>query len=165
MRPPDREPSALRSGDILGRYQLLMPIAKGGMGQVWAARLHGAHGFQKLVAVKTILPSRADTGRLESMLFDEASLAEALTSGRVAAAWLDSLEPGALDEDRPLYGIENLQITPRVASTTRESRLRSAWAVARRIDELLSAAPPSPHAFKATTAGESTDLAAEPLSP
>ena len=60
-------------------------------------------------------------------------------SGRIAAAWLDSLEPGALDPGRPLHGIETLQITPRVASTTRESRLRSAWAVARRIDELLSA--------------------------
>ena len=40
-------------------------------------------------------------------------------------------------------GIDTLQVTPRVASTTRESRVRSAWAVARRIDELLQpAAPP-----------------------
>jgi serine/threonine-protein kinase len=45
------------------------------MGQVWAARLHGTRGFQKLVAVKTILPSNEDRGDLESMLFDEASLA------------------------------------------------------------------------------------------
>ena len=43
------------------------------------------------------------------------------------------LEPG-----RPLHDIDTLQITPRVASTTRESRVRSAWGVARRIDELLT---------------------------
>jgi D-3-phosphoglycerate dehydrogenase len=30
-----------------------------------------------------------------------------------------------------------LQVTPRVASTTRESRIRSAWAVAQRMDEIL----------------------------
>ena len=30
------EVQELKAGDMLGRYQLLMPIAKGGMGQVWA---------------------------------------------------------------------------------------------------------------------------------
>jgi len=110
-------------------------------------------------------PNQVIVSIAHSGLFDEVSLADGLTSGRIAAAWLDSLEPGALDEGRPLYGIENLQITPRVASTTRESRLRSAWAVARRIDELLGAAPPAPAAFKETAAGVPTDLAAEPLSP
>ena len=110
-------------------------------------------------------PNQVIVSIAHSALFDEASLADGLHSGRIAAAWLDSLEPGALDEGRPLAGIENLQITPRVASTTRESRLRSAWTVARRIDELLGASPPSPQAFKSTGAGEPTDLAAEPLSP
>ena len=66
---------ALKPGDVLGRHELLMPVAKGGMGQVWAARLHGTRGFQKLVAIKTILPSGEDAGNLESMLFEEASLA------------------------------------------------------------------------------------------
>ena len=69
-------------------------------------------------------PNQVIVSIAHSGLFDEASLAAGLTSGRIAAAWLDSLEPGALDEGRPLFGIENLQITPRVASTTRESRLR-----------------------------------------
>lgn len=75
----------------------------------------------------------------QSALFDEAALAEALASGRLAAAWLDSLEPGLLASDRPLHGAANLQVTQRLAGTTRESRLRSSWAVAKRIDEVLSA--------------------------
>ena len=72
-----------------------------------------------------------------SNLFDEQALAQALTTGPLAAAWLDSVEPGLLDPGRPLRHIDTLQVTPRVAATTRESRLRSAWAVARRIDDLL----------------------------
>ena len=77
-----------------------------------------------------------------STLFDEEALARALRQGPLAAAWLDSLEPGALDPGRPLCHIDTLQVTPRVASTTRESRLRSAWIVAQRIDELLNDARP-----------------------
>lgn len=100
-----------------------------------------------------------------SGLFDENSLAEVLESGQMAAAWFDSLEPGALDEDRPLYGVDSLQITPRVASTTRESRLRSAWAVARRIDELLSLTAAAPREFKPTAPDASLDPSNEPVSP
>lgn len=93
-----------------------------------------------------------------SSVFDEAALAEVLDSGRIAAAWFDSLEPGAMDPGRPLHAIENLQVSPRVASTTRESRQRSAWAVARRIDELL--ADPAPRTgFRTTAADDVADLA------
>ena len=76
-----------------------------------------------------------------SALFDEFWLAESLKSDRLAAVWLDSLEPGALEPGRPLHGIDTLQVSPRVASTTHESQLRSAWAVARRIDELGAQRP------------------------
>lgn len=70
-------------------------------------------------------------------LFDENTLAEVLGSGRMAAAWFDSLEPGLLSPGRLLHQIDTLQVTPRVASTTLESRIRAAWDVARRIDTLL----------------------------
>ncbi len=52
-----------------------MPIARGGMAQVWAARLRGSRGFTKLVAVKVILPGGMDNTRLEQMFLEEASLA------------------------------------------------------------------------------------------
>ncbi len=74
-----------------------------------------------------------------SKLFDEYALARALRDGPLAGAWLDSLEPGSLDEGRPLRHLDTLQVTPRVASTTRESRQRSAWVVAQRIDAVLAA--------------------------
>jgi D-3-phosphoglycerate dehydrogenase len=126
------------------------------------SRYHGLLGERFLPFCK---PNQVIVSIAHSALFDDVALAEALTSGRVAAAWLDSLEPGALDQGRALFGIPNLQITPRVASTTRESRLRSAWAVARRIDELLTGGPIGAQAFKETTPSVPADLAAEPLSP
>ncbi len=63
------------AGQILGRYELLIPIAKGGMAQVWAARLRGTRGFKKIVAVKTILAGTIDDARLEQMFLEEATLA------------------------------------------------------------------------------------------
>ncbi|MEI9954453.1 MAG: serine/threonine-protein kinase [Pseudomonadota bacterium] len=65
----------LSSGSPLGRYELLLPIAKGGMAEVWAARLHGTRGFQKLVAIKTILSGAIDDARMEEMFLVEAELA------------------------------------------------------------------------------------------
>ncbi len=110
-------------------------------------------------------PNQVIVSIAHSGLFDEAVLADVMASGRIAAAWFDSMEPGALDEGRPLAAIDTLQITPRVASTTRESRLRSAWAVARRIDEILTLTPAAPREFKATTADAELDLAAGPVLP
>lgn len=74
----DVEPSdfgSLRPGTRLGRYELLLPIARGGMARVWAARQHGQRGFQKLVAIKTILPHLADEPEFERMFLDEARIA------------------------------------------------------------------------------------------
>jgi D-3-phosphoglycerate dehydrogenase / 2-oxoglutarate reductase len=77
----------------------------------------------------------------QSGLVDDGALAQAMRGGQVRAAWFDCVEPGWLDQGRPLHGIQTLQVTPRLAGTTRESRVRAAWAVARAIDELLTAAP------------------------
>jgi serine/threonine-protein kinase len=45
------------------------------MGQVWLGRLKGARGFNKLVAVKTLLRDQDDVARLERMLAEEARIA------------------------------------------------------------------------------------------
>jgi phosphoglycerate dehydrogenase-like enzyme len=97
--------------------------------------------YRGLISERYLLACKPDqvlVSLTHASLFEEASLAEALGSGRMAAAWLDSVEPGMLATGRPLAVVHNLQVTPRVASTTRESRRRSAWTVARRIDEILN---------------------------
>ncbi|MDH4287764.1 MAG: phosphoglycerate dehydrogenase [Aquincola sp.] len=104
-------------------------------------------------------PNQVLVSIAHSSLFDETALADVLATGRMAAAWFDSLEPGVLDPGRPLADVDTLQVTPRVASTTRESRVRAAWAVARRIDELLSAdTTPQRAEFKPTAPDEPVDL-------
>jgi phosphoglycerate dehydrogenase-like enzyme len=111
------------------------------------SRYHGLLGERFLPCCKR---DQVIVSIAHSALFDEFALADVLRTGRVAAAWMDSLEPGALDPGRPLAGIETLQVTPRVASTTRESRLRATWDVMRRIDEVLAAGESGPNAFKPT---------------
>ncbi|MEO8181352.1 MAG: serine/threonine-protein kinase [Deltaproteobacteria bacterium] len=61
-------------GTRLGSCEVLLAIARGGMAQVWAARQHGARGFNRLVAVKTVLPELADP-EFEEMFLEEARLA------------------------------------------------------------------------------------------
>ena len=121
------------------------------------SRYHGLLGERFLSFCK---PNQVLVSTAHSGLFDETALAEALNSGRLAAAWLDSMEPGALDEGRPLHGVETLQVTPRVASTTRESRLRSAWAVARRIDEVLGERSTGFRELRSKSSSAPLDLAA-----
>lgn len=86
-----------RPGHRLGRYELLVPIARGGMARVWAARLHGQRGFQKLVAIKTILPHLADEPEFERMFLDEARIASGVHHPNVCEIY----ELG--EEKRTLY--------------------------------------------------------------
>ena len=86
-------------------------------------------------------PGQVIVSIAHSAIFDAQALARSMRSGRVAAVWFDSLEPGLQELSRPLHGLSAVQVTPCLASTTRESRTRAAWSVARRIDELLNLSP------------------------
>jgi serine/threonine-protein kinase len=77
------EAEVLSPGQALGRYELLAQVARGGMGQVWVARLKGARGFQKLVAIKTLLPELRNDARIEQMLLEEARIASLIQHSNV----------------------------------------------------------------------------------
>lgn len=102
------------------------------------SRYHRLLGERYLAFCK---PNQVLVSLAPSSLFDEGALADVLGTGRMAAAWFDSMEPQMLESGRPLHQIDTLQVTPRVASTTRESRVRAAWDVAKRIDTALSLPP------------------------
>lgn len=78
------QPRNFQAGDLLGRYELLFPAGKGGMGQVWAAKLRGSQGFRKIVALKTLLASEAFSAEMQRMLRDEAMLASHIKNPHVA---------------------------------------------------------------------------------
>ena len=88
---------SLRPGTRLGRYELLVPIARGGMARVWAARLHGQRGFSKLVAIKTILPHLAREPEFERMFLDEARIASGVHHPNVCEIY------ELAEENRTLY--------------------------------------------------------------
>jgi eukaryotic-like serine/threonine-protein kinase len=55
------------------------------MAMVWAARMRGSRGFQKLVAIKTILAGAVDSTRMEQMFLEEAQLASQIHHPNVVA--------------------------------------------------------------------------------
>lgn len=57
---------------MLGPYELIERIATGGMAEVYLSRRAGPHGFQKVVAVKRILPQLAQDADFVAMFIDEA---------------------------------------------------------------------------------------------
>jgi serine/threonine-protein kinase len=71
-------------GPLLGRYELLMRVGTGGMATVWAARQRGSRGFQKMVALKTILPRFSSDPEYERLFLDEARLTAQVRHPNVA---------------------------------------------------------------------------------
>lgn len=71
-------------GIPFGSYRLLKRIARGGMAEVFLARQRGPEGFDRLVALKRILPHLVDSGDFVRMFLDEARLAARLTHPNVA---------------------------------------------------------------------------------
>jgi TonB family protein len=70
-------------GIKFGQYVLLEKIATGGMAEVWKARMRGVEGFQKIVAIKKILPHLSDNQDFVEMFVDEAKLAAQLNHNNI----------------------------------------------------------------------------------
>jgi serine/threonine protein kinase len=118
-------------GSTLGRYEILMPVARGGMASVWAAKLPGTRGFQKIFAIKTMLPDVSDDPEFESMFLDEGRVAARIRHPNVVEIidlgeqedvlylvmeWVEGENLGALVKAaRPLGGVP-LPIVYRLAS-------------------------------------------------
>jgi phosphoglycerate dehydrogenase-like enzyme len=86
-------------------------------------------------------------GITRSAFFEPHALAAALSDGRIEAALLDGAESGFASRGTPLHDKENLFLTPRVGSMTRESRLRACWYVAQRLHDALTAPRPTNSGF------------------
>ena len=63
---------------LLGRYEIVAEIARGGMGTVFLARVEGVGGFKRLFAVKLMHRHLASEPQFVHMLLDEARLASQL---------------------------------------------------------------------------------------
>jgi tetratricopeptide (TPR) repeat protein len=76
-----------------GKYLLLNKIAIGGMAELFQAKITSVEGFEKLVAIKRILPHLAEDEELVNMFIDEAKLAAMLTHQNIVQIYdLGSME-------------------------------------------------------------------------
>jgi len=66
-----------------GNYEILGPLASGGMARVFRARMIGAAGFEKIVALKMMLPGFAKDPGTTRMFIDEARLAATLSHANI----------------------------------------------------------------------------------
>jgi tRNA A-37 threonylcarbamoyl transferase component Bud32 len=67
----------------LERYDVLDRIAVGGMAEVFLAKAYGAHGFEKTLAIKRILPDLARDPEFEARFIAEAKVAVRLSHANV----------------------------------------------------------------------------------
>lgn len=67
----------------LERYDVLDRIAIGGMAEVFLAKAYGAHGFEKTLAIKRILPELARDREFEERFIAEAKVAVRLSHANV----------------------------------------------------------------------------------
>lgn len=112
----------------LGRYELLVPLAAGGMARVWAARLRGVAGFSRVVVVKTVLPHLAGRRAFQEMLLTEGrlgalihhpNLCACLDVGEVdgrAFVVLEWLEGASVQELLDAGGALDLPLAARIAA-------------------------------------------------
>jgi serine/threonine protein kinase len=77
-----------------GKYLLLERIAVGGMAEVFVAKAFGVEGFERLLAIKKILPTMGEDAEFISMFVDEARIAVQLSHANIVQV----LELGKHDE-------------------------------------------------------------------
>ncbi len=98
-RPAGRERSWRDA--TYGPYELLDRVAVGGMAEVFKAKRTGVEGFEKIVAVKRILPHLSDNQEFVDMFVNEAKMVAGLTHpnivqifdlGRIEASYYIAME-------------------------------------------------------------------------
>ncbi len=102
---------------MLGRYELLRRIAKGGMGEIYLARTRGMAGFEKNCIIKTMLPHLAEEQEFVTKFLDEGRIVVQLVHGNIVPVF----DMG--DEDGEVYmameyiaGRDLREVTKRLAA-------------------------------------------------
>nr|MBA3452247.1 protein kinase [Deltaproteobacteria bacterium] len=116
--------------ETVGRFELLIELAKGGMAELYLGRLQGIGGFSKLFAIKRILPHLAQDKVFVEMFLNEGRIAAHLSHPNVcqvhelgeaegnlflAMEYLDGASWDALIRDQPRTHPDNAQTLRLVA--------------------------------------------------
>jgi serine/threonine protein kinase len=70
-----------------GKYFLIEKLATGGMAEIYKAKTFGVDGFEKMLAIKRILPHCSSDKEFITMLIDEAKLSVVLSHTNIAQVY------------------------------------------------------------------------------
>lgn len=84
---------AFFEGTQVGRYEVITRVAVGTISELFLARLKGLGGFEKLVALKVVLPDVRDDEHFVSMFLDEAKLSAELSHPNLGQVFELGREP------------------------------------------------------------------------
>ncbi len=82
------------------------------------------HGFMNAARLALMKPTAVLINVGRGPLVDEAALAEAVRNKKLAAAAVDVFSQEPPPQDHPLFGLDNVILTPHLAGSTRESGTR-----------------------------------------
>ena len=121
----------MRQPVIYGKYLLLDRISVGGMAEVFQAKAFGAEGFQKILAIKRILPSLAEDEEFIDMFIDEAKIAGQLSHANICQIYeLGRLDTSHFIAMEYVWGKDTLQIQNRLRKLHRRMPLSMAGLIA-----------------------------------
>ena len=146
--------------ELVGKYEILRPLASGGMGEVLLARQSGPGGFARAVVVKRLLPHLAKDPAFVQMFLNEARVVSRLSHPNVAQIY----ELGEADDTlfiamEFVHGRSLLQV---MRALSERGRLVSSALVARIAIEALQGLH---HAHSLRLEGQSSPVVHRDMSP
>ncbi|MBN2529672.1 MAG: serine/threonine protein kinase [Deltaproteobacteria bacterium] len=157
----DGIPPEQKSRRYIGRYEIIYPIAHGGMASVYACRLTGLAGFQRLLAIKIVHPHLSTQKEFVEMFLDEARLSAGIHHPNVGEVF----EVG--EDDGTYYMVCELILGRDLRSVLRRTAQTSEPVppeMCARIVSLAAAGVHAAHELK-TPAGESLNIVHRDISP
>ena len=123
----------------IGPYEVVERIGVGGMAEVFRGIMRGAHGFERAVAIKRILPQLADDDAFVAMFVDEAKISVQLQHPNI----VQILDLGRADDGQYYIAMEHVSgrdlraVLDRLAAAGQRIPLQVALHVAQRVCEAL----------------------------
>jgi glyoxylate reductase len=93
--------------------------------------------------LRAMRPSAVLVNTTRGEVVDQVALTRALTNGLIAGAALDVTNPEPMSSDDPLLAMNNVIVTPHVASASRATRLKMAMMAAQNIVDVFQGRPPT----------------------
>src|SRR4029077_777421 len=79
----EMNPAIDREREQFGKYTLVERLGRGGMAEVWKARISGPAGFSRTLVIKRILPHLVEDEHFKQMFVAEARLSARLNHANI----------------------------------------------------------------------------------